>query len=217
MIILSMPCPLLADTIEDGRYWFALATQGKLPAENWSWNFDVHQRYRDEGAHADNFFIRSGVIYQINPKTSIGLGFDHVVNHPAGKEASDENRLWQQIGYKFDPILGINLSSRTRVEQRWREGGDDTAYRFRQMIKATMPLDINPKLSIVAYDELFINLNDTDWNVNRGNDQNRVFLGINWAFTPSASIETGYLNQYVNTRNIDRVNHVVATTLRLNF
>ena len=215
--VLSLPFPLFADTIEDGRYWFALATQGKLPAENWSWNFDVHQRFRDEGAHADNFFVRTGVSYQISPKTSVGLGFDHVVNHPAGKEASDENRLWQQIAYKFDSIYGVNLSSRTRLEQRWREGGEDTSYRFRQMIRATMPLDINPKLSLVAYDELFINLNNTDWNVNRGIDQNRVFLGASYAFNPSTSIESGYLNQYVNTRNIDRVNHVLATTLRLSF
>ena len=212
-----MPHPLLADTIEDGRYWFALSTQGKLPLKDWGWMFDVNQRYRDEGAHADSFFIRTGISHQINPKTSIGLGFDHIVNHPAGKAASDENRLWQQIAYKFDPILGVNLSSRSRLEQRWREGGNDTAYRLRQMIKATVPLDINPKLSIITYDELFINLNETDWGVRRGNDQNRAFLGVNWAFTPSASIETGYLNQYVNTRNTDRLNHVLATTLRLNF
>ncbi len=217
IMALSLPAPLLADTIEDGRYWFALVNQGKLPAENWSWNFDIHQRYRDEGAKADNFFIRAGISYQIVPKVSVGLGVDHVVNHPAGKSASDENRLWQQIGYKFDPIAGVNLSSRTRIEQRWRDGGDDTGYRLRQMIRATMPLDINPKLSIVAYDELFINLNETDWGVSRGNDQNRIFLGASWAFTPKASIETGYLNQYVNTRNVDRMNHVLATTLRLNF
>ena len=217
LVALSISSPLLADTIEDGRYWFAVTTQGKLPAQNWAWQFDVHQRYRDEGAHADNFFVRTGVSYQFNPKTTVGLGFDHVVNHPAGKEASDENRLWQQIAYKFDSIYGVNLSSRTRIEQRWREGGEDTAFRFRQMIKANIPLDINPKLSIVAYDELFINLNKTDWNVNRGNDQNRAFLGASWAFTPSTSIESGYLNQYVNTRNTDRVNHVLATTLRLSF
>lgn len=217
MLALVLPCPLFAETIEDGRYWFALATQGKLPVENWSWNFDVHQRFRDEGARADNFFIRSAINYSINPKLGIALGFDHVVNHPAGKEASDENRLWQQISYKLDPIAGVNLSSRTRLEQRWREGGDDTGYRLRQMIKATIPLAVNPKLSVVAYDELFINLSNTDWGVSRGNDQNRIFLGVNWAFTQSASIETGYLNQYVNTPNIDRVNHVLATTLRLNF
>ena len=78
IMVLSMPCPLLADTIEDGRYWFALATQGKLPAQNWGWLFDVHQRYRDEGAHADNFFIRTGVSYQINPKTSAKIGRAHV-------------------------------------------------------------------------------------------------------------------------------------------
>ena len=217
IMALSVPCTLLADTIEDGRYWFAVATQGKLPAQNWGWMFDVNQRYRNEGANADSFFTRIGISYQINPKTSLGLGFDHVVNHPVGRQAIDENRLWQQVAYRFDPILGINLASRTRLEQRWREGGDDTSYRLRQMIRATIPLAINPKLSVVAFDELFINLNKTDWGVNRGNDQNRVFLGVNWAFTPSTSIETGYLNQYVNTRNIDGVNHVLSSTLRLNF
>ena len=214
---LILPFHLFADTIEDGRYWFALATQGKLPVENWSWNIDINQRVRDEGARADQFFIRSSVSYHINPKTNIGIGFDHVVNHPAGKEASDENRLWQQFAYKFDSIYGINFSSRSRLEQRWRENGDDTSYRFRQMIRASMPLSINPKLTIVAFDELFINLNNTDWNVNRGNDQNRASLGASWAFSPSASVESGYLNQYVNTRNTDRINHVLATTLRLNF
>ena len=215
--LITLPFPLFADTIEDGRYWFGLVMHGKLPTEYWSWNFDVHQRFRDEGKHADQFLIRSNVSYQVSPKTSVGLGFDHVVNHPAGKEASDENRLWQQIVYKFDSIYGVNLSSRTRLEQRWREGGDDTGYRFRQMIKATIPLDINPKLSIIASEELFINLNNTDWNVYRGNDQNRAFLGASYAFNPSTSIESGYLNQYVNTRNIDRINHVLATTLRLSF
>ena len=217
MTVLILPATLLADTIEDGRYWFALATQGKLPVENWSWNVDVNQRFRDEGARSDQFFIRSSVSHHINTKINVGIGFDHVVNHPAGKEASDENRLWQQIAYKFDSTYGINLSSRTRLEQRWREGGDDTSYRLRQMIRASMPLSIHPKLSIVAFDELFINLNNTDWSVNRGSDQNRIFLGASWAFSPSTSIESGYLNQYVNTRNTDRINHVLATTLRLNF
>ena len=85
------------------------------------------------------------------------------------------------------------------------------------MIRASIPLCINPKLPIVAFDELFINLNNTDWNVDRANDQNRVFLGASWAFSPSTSIESGYRSQYVNTRNIDRVNHVLATILRLSF
>ena len=216
-LVLITSTPLFADTIEDGRYWFALAMQGKLPVENWSWNFDVHQRYRDEGAQADQFFTRYSVAYQVAPKTSVALGFDHVVNHPAGNEAIDENRLWQQIHYKFDSIHGVNLSSRTRLEQRWRENGDETSYRFRQMIRATMPLNVNPKISLVAFDEVFINLNNTDWNVSRGKDQNRVFLGASYTFNSNTSIESGYLNQFVNTRNIDRMNHVLATTLKLNF
>ena len=46
---LSVPCPLLADTIEDGRYWFALTTQGKLPVqiETVYLNQYINTRYTD--------------------------------------------------------------------------------------------------------------------------------------------------------------------------
>ena len=66
----------------------------------------MNQRFRDEGASSYQFFTRSSVSYHINPKTNVGVGFDHLIYHPAGKEASDENQLWQQFAYKFDAIYG---------------------------------------------------------------------------------------------------------------
>ncbi|MDP3207012.1 MAG: DUF2490 domain-containing protein, partial [Methylotenera sp.] len=62
------------------------------------------------------------------------------------------------------------------------------------------------------------NLNDTDFGTQKGFDQNRAFIGGNWAFNPNAKLEIGYLNQYVNLhKNSDTENHVLSTTLMLTF
>ena len=211
-----------ADTIEDGRYWFTLATQGMLPenifdTKKLNWNVDIHERLRDEGRASDQFFVRSSVTYLATSKSSYSFGFDYLVNHPPGKSSLDEQRLWQQFSYKFDPLANVNFSSRTRLESRWREDGDETAFRLRQMIRASVPLPIKPSISAVIYDELFVNLNETDWGSYRGIDQNRLFLGFNWAFNANTALEMGYINQYINTRTIDRENHIVSTTLKLTF
>ncbi|RXD91142.1 DUF2490 domain-containing protein, partial [Xanthomonas perforans] len=55
------------------------------------------------------------------------------------------------------------------------------------------------------------------WGAQRGLDQNRVFVGINWKFNAIANADVGYLNQFVNTRTVDRENHVLMTTFRFNF
>jgi len=69
----------------------------------------------------------------------------------------------------------------------------------------------------VFYDEYFINLNHTDYGARKGFDQNRAFLGGNWALNPDTKLEIGYLNQYVNTKQADLMNHVFSTTLNFSF
>lgn len=207
----------VADTEEDGRYWFSLYTQGKLPAENFYWSMDTHPRWREEGQHFDQLILRPSVFYKFNAKTSVWLGYDTIINHPAGQSASHENRLWQQVQYQFDDLAGVTLTSRTRLEQRRREDFQDLGHRVRQMVRATTPSTWHPQLSWVVFDELFINLNQTEWGVRRGIDQNRLFLGINWKFSDFSNVDVGYLNHFVNTRTLDRENHVLSTTLRFNF
>jgi len=80
-----------------------------------------------------------------------------------------------------------------------------------------MPSKLNPQLTWVAYDEYFLNLNQTDYGARRGFDQNRAFVGVNWAFNATTRAEIGYLNQYINGKNIDNMNHVLSTTFILNF
>ncbi len=109
------------------------------------------------------------------------------------------------------------MTSRTRLEQRHREGFSDEAYRVRQMLRAERPCGFSPQLSWVAFNEVFVNLDQTHWGARRGLDQNRAFIGINWKLNAIANADVGYLNQFVNTRAVDRENHVLMTTFRFNF
>lgn len=206
-----------AETIEDGRYWFNLSLAGPLPASTYSWAVDLRARWRDEGRNFDQFIASGYVIKQIDSKLSLGLGIDHLQNHPAGREPFEENRLTPQMIYKFDDIGNLKLQSRTRFEFRQREDFDDTAYRLREMLRVTYVLPQYPNVTLVASDEFFLNANNTDWNVRRGIDQNRAFIGVNYKINAHASIESGYLNQFVNTRANDRENHIINSTIRYNF
>lgn len=207
----------IAETIEDGRYWFSLYTQGPLPKENFYWSLDIHPRWREEGRHFDTLILRPSLIYKITPKTSIWTGYDTINNHPAGQSSFQENRLWEQVMHQFEPFGGLTLTVRTRFEQRDRVDYSDIAHRLRQMVRATTPSSLHQQLSWVVWDELFINLNQTDWGVMRGTDQNRLFLGANWKFDELSNLEVGYINQYVNGKTIDRENHILSSTIRFNF
>jgi hypothetical protein len=74
-----------------------------------------------------------------------------------------------------------------------------------------------PELSIVGWNEIFLNLNDTDWGAQSGFDQNRLFAGPGYGFTPMLRVQAGYLNRYVDTPTIDRRNDEFATTVGMNF
>ncbi len=207
----------IAETIEDGRYWFSLYSQGPLPKENFYWSLDIHPRWREEGRNFDTLILRPSLIYKITPKTSIWTGYDTINNHPAGQSSFQENRLWEQVMHQFEPFGALTLTVRTRFEQRDREDYSDIAHRLRQMVRATTPSSLHQQLSWVIWDELFINLNQTDWGVMRGTDQNRLFLGANWKFDELSNLEVGYINQYVNGKTIDRENHILSSTIRFNF
>lgn len=206
-----------AETIEDGRVWLNVNMIGHLPAENWRWYAELQPRFRDEGENFDQVLIRPAVLYDFNKQTSAWLGYANVITDPAGRKSFEEHRIWQQILHNFTPINGINIQSRTRLEQRFIENSHKTGHKIRQMLRVTAPSGISPRLLLVAYDEYFLNLNDTDYGAERGFDQNRAFVGVNWALDNQMKLEVGYLNQYVNGQRTDAMNHVLSGTLFVTF
>ena len=69
----------------------------------------------------------------------------------------------------------------------------------------------------MVWDEMFVNLVSTDWGARQGLDQNRGFSGIGYRWTPQILTEVGYLNQFINTANTDRMNHILSLNLFLDF
>ncbi len=211
------PLVASADTEEDGRLWLNFSAQGDTPVERWRWYAEIQPRWREEGEQFDQLIIRPAVNYKLTDASSIWLGYAHVTSHPVNRATVDENRLWQQYIYNFSPINGVAITSRTRLEQRWLENGEDTGYRLRQTLRLARPFDSAPSLSAVVSDEIFINLNSTDWGARSGFDQNRLFAGFSYAITGKTKVEMGYLNQYVRTSTNDRMNHVLSTSFSINF
>lgn len=206
-----------ADAIEDGRIWLNINVIGALPAEHWHWYTELQPRWRNEGSEFEQVLIRPAVYYAITPQSSIWLGYAYVDTDPAGRDSFEEHRIWQQFLHRFDTIGSLNIQSRTRLEQRFLENSHDTGHKLRQLLRLTYPSPLSERLLLVAYDEYFVNLNDTDYGAKRGFDQNRAFIGVNWAFDTQHKLEIGYLNQYVNGRRVDAENHVFSTTLMINF
>lgn len=206
-----------ADNVEDGRIWLNLTLQGDLPAQGWRWYAELQPRWREEGRDLDAVLVRPAVYYKLSASDSIWFGYGYIPSYPASGGMRYENRLWQQYLHAFDPWNGIALSSRTRLEERRLEDGDDTGYRLRQMLRASRQFAANPAWGAVVWDEVFVNANDTDWGARNGFDQNRAFVGVSYAFSGKAKVEAGYLNQYIRTVGDDRMNHVLSAALSINF
>jgi hypothetical protein len=217
ILIMLRCCHAIAGPDEDGGYWFNLRMQGGLPAPDFYWDVDINPRYRNEGRHIDTLYLRPAVFYKTDPNTSLWLGRDQIIGHPDGKSAYHESRWWQQYQHQFEPFHSFTLTNRTRLEERRREGFNDTGHRLRQMLKITTPILHNPALSLVVSDEVFINVDQADWGAKRGLDQNRIFIGVNWKIDKTSILETGYLNQFVNKATQNLENHVISTTLGFKF
>ena len=71
---------------------------------------------------------------------------------------------------------------------------------------------------MVGYDELFVNLNDSN-RYKRGVDHNRAFAGHSeHAVEPHFRVEVGYLNQFIPGHGkLDRMNHVLSVSTQLSF
>jgi hypothetical protein len=215
---------LAAPTLEDFQPWNALMAQGSFSPlgqefGNWRWWFEGQARFLADTDKFGQGIIRPGLGYALTPNASVWLGYAWLPTQPVGKAAFDEHRIWQQFSWSLPTDWGT-LSTRGRLEQRFTDTGKQTGWRFRQLVKFVHPLPFEPRLSLVAFDELFVNLNDTDWNARDGFDQNRAFAGLGWNFDTAGHYRTelGYLNQYIRVeRAADRMNHVLSATLFVNY
>ena len=216
-----------AEVEEDFRLWENVTARGNFGFINpdnpdlkrWRWWGEVQMRYRDSGQESDQALYRPGIGYALTDRSTVFVGYAHVTNNPPNSGLVHEDRIWQQYQWSGPTPLGA-FTTRSRLEQRWQQNGDDTGVRFRELLKFNWPFSFHPAASWILANEVFFNLVETDWGVptsKQGFDQNRGFTGIGYRFTPIILAEVGYMNQYINTTTRDRMNHILSMNLYLDF
>jgi len=173
-------------------------------------------RFNDDTSRFNQGIVRAALGYRLASRTKIWAGYGFIPNNPRNRrEKVIEHRAWQQLTWRAeDPIHGFSLSTRTRLEQRTIEGFDDLGWRFRQFVKLTYPLPISELLYLSFWDELFLNVDDTDWGAKSGVDQNRIFGGLGIRIASQTKFEIGYMHQFVKReRRDDGHNHILSFTV----
>ncbi len=170
-----------AETQNDNGLWVVAIAQGSAGSEGSDpsrvkWWLDVQARFSGDADGFSQGIVRPGIGYAVTEKAAVWLGYAWIRTLPASGGNLDEHQVWEQLTWS-SRLNQINFLSRTRLEQRFRDGGDDTGWRLRQFFKFTYPLPNKPSVSLVGYDELFFALNNTDWGAESGFDRNRLFLG----------------------------------------
>lgn len=208
---------LSAPVAAQDQVWSSVNASGRTsPDSRWLVWFDGHARFREGGETLDTTILRPGVGYRLSPRLDLWLGYAHVTNRRPGPDV-EEHRVWQQATYPIARIAGGALTGRTRLEQRFRDGADDTGWRLRQFVRWSRPLG-GSSVSAVLANETFVAVNDTDWGQRDGFDQNRAFVGLAWQATPEARLEAGYLNQRIDGgARLDAVNDTLSLAVFANF
>ncbi len=128
-----------------------------------------------------------------------------------------EHRLWQESSNRFQ-WKKLTLTNRARLEERFMEGVDGVAMRFRDRLQVSYPLGEAGRWYLLASDEIFVNLNSPENGPHAGYGQNRAFAGLGRKLGRHASVEGGYQLQHTERPQApDALTHAILMRLNLSF
>ena len=216
--LLTWAADARAQAIIDERVWFSASFLETGSASSpWRWALELFVRSREGVSEIDSAAVRPIVLYALTSHSLIGGGYAIGPQFPVSGGTLIEQRVFGQYVWT-GAIAGGTLTFRTRMESRFIESNSGALGRFRQQVRFSHVVRKGSKLSLVAYDELLVHLNDTT-RYARGVDQNRAFGGMSAAATPSTRVELGYLNQFLPGHRgaSDRMNHILSGALVVSF
>ncbi len=135
--------------------------------------------------------------YKINDHVTAWAGYVHNPNYNAGDFTVMERRAREQ--FTFDNVAKFgkaSISARIRLEQRWRDHIDGTAWRLRPYVKMAIPLGGKTAPTLNLSEEWFVNLNNTGFQTTDGLDRMRTAASLSLPVTAEIKLEAGYLNQH---------------------
>lgn len=212
-----------SSVIEDRNTWLQLAITGPLlgsrpEARPWRYALDSPNRFGNNSRQYSQGAWRAGIGYMLNQAWSVWAGCSYTyTDTPYTRAPFGEPRGYQQLTWT-GRASAFNLQHRFRFEEKFPATGHDMGLRVRHQFRVSHPIPGIRPLAWVWSEEVFFNLNATDYGARRGLDQNRTFAGFAWQWSEHTRSEVGYLHHFTNrSGQPNRVNHVLAVSLALAF
>jgi hypothetical protein len=208
--------------LEDSGGWTQVVGEGSLKAldpsvEKARFWLEGQARFDQDWNHWYQGMVRTAVGYSLSDRATIWAGYTFLPTQNVGKDYVAQQDVWPAFRYVMQTSLGT-LTFRTMFESNFIQGSD-VRFRPRQMIKFMHPLEFEPRLSLIAWDEFFVRLNTTQYGGQAGFDQNRAFAGLGWSFNKHVRTELGYMNQDVEDAKHENntMRHLIMGSVFLNF
>ncbi len=217
------------DLFQDAGSWLQVVAEGNLktvdPAlEKTRVWVEGQSRWDNDWNHWYQGMARTALGYSISDRATIWAGYTFLPTQQINTKGvvqpyKAQQDVWPAFRYVLPTSLGT-ITFRTMLETNFLPGnGDEVRVRPRQMVKIMHPLEFEPRLSVIAWDEFFVRANTTKVGGDGGFDQNRAFAGLGWSFNKNFRTEAGYLNQYLDTNghSNNTMHHLIMGSLFINF
>ena len=211
-----MALPATAHASEDEQLWTTTSATVKL-SDHWRLQQEIVARFSNDRDGLYEIESNTLVGYKLNKQVTVWAGYTHDPQYDGGDFTVMEHRVREQV--TVDNILKLGpvaVSARMRMEQRWREGIDGTAWRLRPYVKLTMPFKEGGKTALILSHESFIDLNKTNFQRVQGEERMRNLIAITTPLAKNVNAEIGYLHQHGFRPDADDSNDNVAS-LSLSF
>lgn len=207
--------PAMAD---DFQQWATLSAKKDL-SDRFVISDEIVARFSDDrnGLYEIENSLLLG--YKFNKSVTAWAGYVHNPNYNAGDFTVMERRAREQVTVDNFVKLGkASVSARIRLEQRWRDGIDGTAWRTRPYLKIAVPLGGKSAPTFNLTEEAFVNLNNTSFQSKDGLERLRTAASLSFPISKALKLEAGYLNQHRFVSNgPDTDDHALTGSVSLSF
>ncbi|WP_374551181.1 DUF2490 domain-containing protein [Sphingobium yanoikuyae] len=215
-LFVLMALPATAHASEDEQLWTTTSATVKL-SDNWRLQQEIVARFSNDRNGLYEIESNTLIGYKLDKQVTVWAGYTHDPQYNGGDFTVMEHRVREQVTVDNILKLGpVSVSARMRMEQRWREGIDGTAWRLRPYVKLTMPFKEGGKTALILSHESFIDLNKTNFQRVQGEERMRNLIAITTPLAKNVNAEIGYLHQHGFRPDADDSNDNVAS-LSLSF
>lgn len=171
-------------------------------SKNWSFNTGFQERNYQTFQNYNLFLIYTGVNYKLSKNWAANISYAYIdidrTFDPDVTPNTIEHRISEQIAYKTK-YFGIPFFHRLRVEHRnlFTMGNYTLIHRVRYRFKTKIKL--YKQLYTSISNEFFFNFKGDLYS------ENRFYSALGFKFSKHIALELGYLKQYINKQNLNRL------------